>query len=1111
MRLPLSQAQLGVWHALRLDPASPAFDIGGHAELPGPIEADLLERAVGAMVAEVAAFRVRFDDTTEPVTQVIAPEVRMPLARLDLTGPEAARAWMRAELGVPRDPTRDPLLEVALLRVGDERHWWFVRSHHLVLDGYSVPLVCGRVAHIYTALLQGADPGPSPFAPYRGLLDAETAYRESPDFGADREFWLGRMAGAHDVPTLGGRIGPPLGPFHRSAAELPAAVAETLRGRTWVPAVMAAFAGYLARLTGAGELRLGVPLAGRSGPLLRTPGNAANLLPLRVAVRPGRDPADLMAAVAAELRQVVRHQRYRGEDLARDLGAVGAGPALFGPSVNIRDFDHGLTFGAGETMLHDVTAGPVEDLTLSVRREGSRFGLYLDGNAGAYSRSDVEAHLPRFVDYLTAFTGRRVVPRQRSGEYESADQARARRTGGHRHGPAPAVRPPGLAEAFAQQVRATPDALALHDGDRRWTFAALTGRVDRLAAALRVAGAGPEKVVALMLPRGAEYVIGLLAVARTGAAWTPVDPARVAHIPRPDFILAGDALAGEARVGEVLAGNAWGGEVLAGEGAVVAAPPVSSTGGVPLALAAVPVVSVASEAEPPSTWPVPDPRNLASVIATSGSTGSPRAVAVTHGAIANLLSSHRTGIMTATRLRVGHTAPFTVDAALDPLLWMVAGHELVLLPEETYRDPYALVSAVREARVDLIDVPPSYLRVLLDAGLLDGEHRPGVVVFGGEAAPAELWRRLRVAAGRGLNAYGPTEFTVDALVARVSDTEAPVLGVPVAGARALVLDGALRPVPEGGVGELYLGGPGLARGYAGQPGLTAGRFVADPVGPPGERLFRTGDLVRLMVGGDLVFLGRTDDQLKIRGFRVEPGETEAVLAADPGVLACAVVPKPGPGGTVLVAYVVPAPVAPGPIPGQAPGPAAPGPMPGPAAPGPMPGQTPRPVAAGAVPGPVSPDLAAGPVELELVSGPTAPGAAGSRSGGDELAGLLMVRVRSVLPEHLVPAAIMVVPELPLAADGTLDRRALPAPELRGDRPYRAPGTVTESALCDCFAEVLEVGRVGADDDFFALGGHSLLAGRLQGVIRERLDAGVSLRAIFTHRTARALAGLLDRT
>ncbi|GAB3893252.1 hypothetical protein GCM10029964_069720 [Kibdelosporangium lantanae] len=252
------------------------------------------------------------------------------------------------------------------------------------------------------------------------------------------------------------------------------------------------------------------------------------------------------------------------------------------------------------------------------------------------------------------------------------------------------------------------------------------------------------------------------------------------------------------------------------------------------------------------------------------------------------------------RLRIGHTAAFSFDAALDALLWMVAGHELVLV--EDYRDARALVRTVRAERLDYVDVTPSYLAELIALGLFE-EHRPSIVVFGGEAVSAEVWRRLgEYPDVLAVNTYGPTEYTVDATQGVVSAGVAPHIGYPVGDTRCLVLDAWLRLVPSGAPGELYLAGPGLARGYAGEPGLTAARFVADPFGG-GGRMYRTGDLVRVGEHG-LEYLGRTDSQVKIRGFRIEPREVERVISGHPAVARCAVVPVEVATGTALVAYVV---------------------------------------------------------------------------------------------------------------------------------------------------------------------------------------------------------------
>ncbi|MFC0531314.1 amino acid adenylation domain-containing protein [Phytohabitans kaempferiae] len=902
--LPLTGAQAGIWYALRLSPGSPAYDVGGYAEIRGALDAGLLERACATTVGEVEALRVRFDDSGGTVVQTIRPSLDVRLSRVDLTGTSdpagAAREWMRRDLAEPADPTRDPLFRVALLRLRADRHWWYVRSHHLVIDGYSLPLVCRRVADVYTALAGTAAPAPSPFAPYRLLAEADAEYRDSADFPRDRAFWLDRMAGVDGVRTLSGRGAAPPGGFLRHDAELPErtarALAENARraGGTWADVAVAAFAAYLSRMTGTGDLTIGIPMTGRTGPLLRVPGDAANVLPLRVRVGPRVTCRELVGAVAAELAQVRRHQRYRGEELARELGAVGAAHGLYGPSVNIKFFDYRLTFGGLDAVFHSIAAGPVDDLTLSVRHQDGRFGLDLDGNARTYEERDVAGHLARFTDYLDAFV------QQLAGGaggpvrgIELADQARARAAGGHLRGAAPAADPPTLPAALAAQAGRTPDAVALRDGDRAWSFAELDAAVTRLAVRLRRAGVGPEKVVALVLPRSAGHVVAMLAVARAGGAWLPLDPHqpadRLAHMLRdsaPAAVVVADPGALPEPAPEV--------PVLTLDPALEPAPPRGAT--------------------PAPDWPPVPAANLAYLIYTSGSTGRPKAVQVTHGALANLLDSHRRGLMLrvapGARLRIAHTAALSFDAALDPILWMVAGHELVLVPEEVYRDAGALARAVREDRLDYVDCTPTHLEYLLDAGLLDGTgHTPSVVVFGGEPASAALWSRLRdrlaaEAAPVCFNAYGPTEYTVDAMCADVASAVTSVLGTPVAGARALVLDEELRPVPTGAVGELYLGGPGLARGYANRPGLTAARFVADPWGPPGGRLLRTGDVVRLRFGGQVEYLGRADDQVKIRGYRIEPREVETALAAYPAVAQCAVLAREGGAGPYLTAYVV---------------------------------------------------------------------------------------------------------------------------------------------------------------------------------------------------------------
>ena len=431
-------------------------------------------------------------------------------------------------------------------------------------------------------------------------------------------------------------------------------------------------------------------------------------------------------------------------------------------------------------------------------------------------------------------------------------------------GTALAVPPLTVPDLFARQVRLTPHATALSDESVSLTFAELDARTDRLARRLVAAGAGPERVVALALPRSAAVVEAILAVLKTGAAYLPVDPDQPT-----DRI---DALLAETRPIAVLS-------------------------------------TVDDLVAPDVDLPPIDPANAAYVIYTSGSTGRPKGVVVPHSGLVNLFHSHRETLYRPAvraaggrQLRVGHAWSFSFDASWQPQLWLLDGHEVHVVSEETRRDPALLAATIRDRRLDFLEVTPGHFTQLAAEGIVDGDECALTVVgVGGEAVPPALWERLAGLAGtEAYNLYGPTECTVDSLVARLRDSAGPVVGRPVHNARAYVLDNGLAPVPRGVVGELYIAGAGLARGYLGQPARTAERFVADPYGPPGVRMYRTGDLARWDRDGNLEFLGRSDDQVKVRGFRIEPGEIETVLARHPAVDRALVVVRDG----RLVAYVV---------------------------------------------------------------------------------------------------------------------------------------------------------------------------------------------------------------
>ncbi|MGH3828546.1 MAG: non-ribosomal peptide synthetase, partial [Pseudonocardiaceae bacterium] len=570
------------------------------------------------------------------------------------------------------------------------------------------------------------------------------------------------------------------------------------------------------------------------------------------------------------------------------------------------------------------------------------------------------------------------------------------------------------------------------------TYSQLNKCANRLAHALIARGVCPEQIVALALPRSLELVVCILAVLKAGAAYLPVDPdyplARISfllHDAQPGLLLTNTQTAGGLPDTDLTA-------------CLVLDDPDTAE-----------LLAGCADTDPTDadrTTPL-TPAHPAYVIYTSGSTGQPKGVVVCHRGVSSFAAAQIDHFEVSVHSRVLQFASPNFDASFSELCTsLLSGAALVVAPPEQLMPGAALCALVDRQRVSHVTLPPSALAVL-PAGR--GLASVVTLVVAGEACPVELvtaWSPDR----RMINAYGPTETTVCATMSdplSCATDMPPPIGRPITNARAYVLDGGLQLVPAGRAGELYVAGWGLARGYLHQSGLTAARFVANPFGPAGARLYRTGDLVRWRAEGELEFLGRVDDQVKVRGYRIEPGEIEAVLTAHPQVAQAVVIAREDrPGDRRLVAYVVAADIA-------------------------------------------------GPSCVELGD------STGSASGA--LIGVLREFMRLRLPEYMVPPAVVVLERLPLTLNGKLDRVALPAPEFRSAEGGRAPSTPQEQLLCELFADVLGLARVSVDDDFFDLGGHSLLATRLISRVRATLGVELGLRALFKNSTVVRLAGCLD--
>jgi amino acid adenylation domain-containing protein len=916
---PLSFAQERLWFIDRLEPGSTTYNIPISWPLEGALDAAVLERALGEVVRRHEALRTTFREVDGSPVQVIAPFGGFTLPVEDLSGLGKADREVEVERRTSEEATRSfdlaagPLFRAVLLRLAEKSHVLLLSMHHIVSDGWSMGVFYREFLALYDAYLEGRE---SPL-PELGVQYADYALWQREHLRGDRlerqlSYWRERLAGAPELAELPTDHPRPAVQTFRGASErieLPGEMLQRLRalgrseGATLFMVVLSAFQVLLSKYSGSEDIVVGTPIAGRTrNEVAGLIGFFVNTLVLRTDL--GGDPSfrEVLRQVQEVTLGAYEHQELPFAKLVAELQperSLSHSP-LFQVEFTLDDIEEagrGAAEPSAESSSESSTEGgdsgsAVAKFDLALALMASRRGLAggLIYSTDLFERGTIErmvGHLGRVLEQVAANADVRLSELELLGE---AERALVLEEWNRTEAEYPADR--CIHELFEAQAARTPGAVAVRFQEESLTYAELNARANRLARHLRGRGVGPEVRVGVLLERGLEMVISLLAVLKAGGAYVPLDPGYPAE--RLAFILADSAT-------PVLLTR----ETLRGALPALDGVEVVSLDGAADEIAA-------ESAENPRSGAGPD--SLAYVIYTSGSTGTPKGALIEHRNVARLFSA------TDAWFGFGESDVWTLfhSYAFDFSVWelwgaLLHGGRLVVVPFEVSRDPEAFHALVQREGVTVLNQTPSafrqFMRVDAERG---GDLALRNVIFGGEALePAALreWvERRGTETPRLVNMYGITETTVHVTYRPLSREDViggsgSPIGRAIPDLRLYVLDRARRPVPVGVPGELYVGGAGVARGYLNRPELTAARFVDDPFAP--GRLYRTGDRVRWVADGTLEYMGRLDEQVKIRGFRIELGEIEAALRQAPGVGDCTVIVREDEtGDRRLVAYVV---------------------------------------------------------------------------------------------------------------------------------------------------------------------------------------------------------------
>ncbi|NBB13719.1 non-ribosomal peptide synthetase, partial [Pseudomonas sp. SLFW] len=1014
-----SFSQQRLWFLDQLQPGGHAYNLPGAVRLRGDLNEDALQSAFDGLAARHEVLRTRFVAGDGVPLQQIEPASAVQIERLDIRHEAdvetAFNKLAQTFVKRPFDLSHSPVWRLALVRVAADEQRLLLCLHHMISDGWSVHVLLQEFSELYRAALENRSPNLAPL-PVQ-YADFAVWQREWLAAGVGERqlaYWTQQLGDEHPVlelPTDRPRPAQQSYQGDRLLFGFDAAFSQRLRtfakaeGVTPFMAILSAYQVLLHRLSGQNDLRIGVPIAGRSRLEMEgLIGFFVSTQVLRAEVSAELTFHDVLALAKATTLGAQAHQDLPFEQLVEALQpdrSLSHNP-LFQVAYDHqqRDFEPlaGLPGLSAEVLPLDDGSSQF-DLALNTWED-------VDGSLGGswnyatdlFDHGSVERLHQRFVQLFEGLLAR---PEAAIGDVELLDaQDRERLIAVNDTARDWGAESWVVHREFERLAQLHPEREALRCGEQVLTYQQLDQRANQLAHYLRGQGVGRESLVGVAALRSVEMVIALYAVVKAGAAYVPLDPEYPAD--RLRYMLE------DAGIGLLLSHDAMIDELPVVEGLQV------------LNLDRLDV------AQQPVTAPVVEihPEQLANMIYTSGSTGQPKGAGNTHAALFNRLAWMQDAYGLEASDAVLQKTPFSFDVSVWEFFWpLMVGARLVMAQPGDHRDPALLTALIEQHTITTLHFVPSMLAAFMAQEDLSGCTSLKRIVCSGEALPADLSREtLQRLPNAGLfNLYGPTEAAIDVTHwTCVNEPGASVpIGRPIANLHIHILDSRLNPQPIGVPGELYIGGTGLARGYHQRPGLTAERFVASPFGN-GERLYRTGDLARWRADGAVEYLGRLDHQIKLRGLRVEIGEIEAALLDHPAISEAVVIARQLATGTQLVGYLV-----------------------------------------------------ADVFDEEH----------------------LRTQLKQRLPDYMVPAHLVTLEKFPLSANGKLDRKALPEPQLQ-QRAFEAPLEGVESALAELWQDLLGIPHIGRRDNFFELGGHSLLAIQLVAQIRRDLMLELPLRALF---------------